>query len=178
MRLTRVFVVLAAVLALLAAFGVPQANAATCFCKVTANGNEVAKPSKGGFVQGVQAEACRNYCRGLWDSSSQQRITWAKLLPNACGDVTLAMGAAVGTAAYQGVRAETAHGINGTHFVTTCTCPSGKTLSNAFAGKKYCITSTGTALPLPDQVLQGGYLIQGQMLYQIYGPASCVTNCQ
>lgn len=52
-----------------------------CFCKVIANGTEVAKPTKGWYVQPFQAKACRNYCRGLWDAGPAQRIAWAKLLP-------------------------------------------------------------------------------------------------
>src|SRR5437660_8239210 len=62
------------------------AMSATCFCRVTANGSEVAKPTKGGYVQPFQAEACRNYCRGLWDGNPPQRVAWAHLLPNACAD--------------------------------------------------------------------------------------------
>jgi hypothetical protein len=152
---------------------------AHCFCRVTANGTEVAKPTKGGYVQPFQAEACRNYCRGQWDSGQAQRIAWAKLLPNACGNVTVRMEAALGTMGYQLVRGpETETGINGTQFVTTCTCPSGQNVSNAFAGNKYCIPPTGIALNLPDQLLQGGALIQGHVLYQILGSASCVTKCQ
>jgi hypothetical protein len=151
---------------------------ATCFCKVLANGTEVAKPNKGGYVQPIQAEACRNYCRGLWDSSPGQRVAWAKLLPNACGNVSLRMDAALGTMSYQTVRSGTETGINGTQFVTTCTCPSGQNVSNAFAGSKYCIPPTGIAVNLPDQLLQGGALIQGHVLYQIIGSASCITKCQ
>jgi hypothetical protein len=161
-----------------AMFNSRTAQAATCFCKVLANGTEVAKPTKGGFVQGLQSEGCKNYCRGLWDSGSQQRITWAKLLANACGDVSLRLDAAIGTASYQTVRSDMLHGINGTHFVTTCTCPSGQVLSNAFAGKKYCLPTTGTPIPVPDQLLAGGYLVQNHVLYQILGPASCTTTCQ
>jgi hypothetical protein len=78
--------------------------AATCFCKVTANGTEVAKPSKGGYIQGLQTEACKNYCRGQWDSrSSADLLAWAKLLGK-CGDISLRMDAAIGTASYQQVR--------------------------------------------------------------------------
>jgi hypothetical protein len=91
------------------------------------------------------------------------------------------MDAALGTMGYQQVRSETEHGINGTHFVTTCTCPSAQLLSNAFAGNKYCTTPTGFTIPFPvlDQILNGGqYLIQSQKLYLINGPAACVTKCQ
>lgn len=152
---------------------------ATCFCKVTANGTEVAKPTKGGFIQGIQTEACKSYCRGVWDSNPPQRAAWAKLLSNACGDVALQMDAAIGTAGYQQVRSETQHGVNGTHLVTTCTCPSGQLVSNSFGGNKYCITSAGPTILAPDQVLQGGgYLIQTHLLYLIHGPAACVTKCQ
>jgi hypothetical protein len=81
--------------------------AATCFCQVLADGQEVAKPSKGGFVQGVQKEACRNYCRGVWDSkSSADLAAWAKL-SGKCGDISLKMNAAIGTANYQEVRSTT-----------------------------------------------------------------------
>jgi hypothetical protein len=178
MRITRYYLIPALLFIFTALFAPARATAATCFCEVKADGNVVAKPSKGGFIQGVQAESCRNYCRGLWDSSAAQRLSWAKLAPNACGDVRLNMGAAIGTAVYQGVRAELIHGVNGNQLVTTCSCPTGQTTSNSFGGKKYCITSTGTTLPVPDQLLQGGYLIQGHMLYQVHGEQSCTTKCQ
>jgi len=169
-------------LIMFAIFNTNAAQAATCFCKVLAYGAEVAKPTKGGFIQGIQAEGCKNYCRGLWDSGPQQRMTWAKLHPNACGDVVLRIDAAIGTASYQTVRSETVHGVNGTQFVTTCTCPAGQVLSNWFAGnmgkKRYCIPPNGTPTPLPDQLLLGGYLVQNHVLYKIIGPASCVTKCQ
>jgi hypothetical protein len=85
----------------------PQSFAATCFCRVTANGTEVAKPSKGGFIQGVQKEACRSYCRGEWDGrSNADLLAWAKLLGQ-CGDIALKMEAAIGTANYQEVRSTT-----------------------------------------------------------------------
>jgi hypothetical protein len=157
-----------------------DAMSATCFCRVTANGTEVAKPTKGGYVQPFQAEACRNYCRGLWDGNPPQRIAWAHLLSNACGDVTVQMEAALGTMGYQTVRGpEIEHGINGTHLATTCTCPSGQQVSLPFGNTKYCITSTNITIQAQNQLLQGGgYLIQSQTLYQTHGPASCVTNCQ
>jgi hypothetical protein len=87
----------------------PEPMSATCFCKVTANDTEVAKPTKGGFIQPIQVGACRDYCRGLWDSGAQQRITWAKLLPNACGNVSLSIDAALGTGSYQQVRSGIEH---------------------------------------------------------------------
>jgi hypothetical protein len=154
---------------------------ATCFCRVTANGAWVAEPSKGGYVQPVQREACRNYCRGLWDSGQAQRMAWAKMLDGACGQVNLSMDAKLGTLGYENVRNGSEYGVNGTQFVTTCTCPPGKAISNPFADTKYCITSTGTQFPfpVPDQVLQGGtHLIQSQTIYQIHGNPSCVTKCQ
>jgi len=118
---------------------------AHCFCKVTANGTEVAKPTKGGYVQPFQAEACRNYCRGLWDSSQAQRIAWAKLLPNACGNVTVRMEAALGTMGYQQVRGpETETGINGTQFVTTCSCPSGRRCSRSCRSMGSAILRSGS----------------------------------
>lgn len=82
-------------------------HAATCFCKVTANGQEVAKPSKGGFIQLFQKEACRNYCRGTWDSKSSADLSsWAELASQ-CGGVELKMEAAIGTAEYKEVRKTT-----------------------------------------------------------------------
>jgi hypothetical protein len=153
---------------------------ATCFCKVTANGTEVAKPSKGGYVQPFQAEACRNYCRGLWDSGQAQRVAWAKLLPNACGNVTVRLEAALGTMGYQLVRGpETETGINGTHFVTTCTCPSGQTASNTIGGKKYCLIppSLANVPSVPDQV-NGTYVWSGGNFYLSSGAQTCVTACQ
>jgi hypothetical protein len=81
--------------------------AATCFCRVTSNGTEVAKPSKGGFIQGLQKESCKNYCRGLWDSKSgADLLAWAKA-PGPCGAVGLKMDAAIGTAGLEEVRSTT-----------------------------------------------------------------------
>jgi hypothetical protein len=143
---------------------------ATCFCSVKANGTEVAKPTKGGYIQPIQAEACRNYCRGLWDSSSAQQVTWAKLLPGACGNVHLQMDAALGTMGYQTVRSGTLSGINGTQLVPSC--PSGQVVSNVIQGGQYCIPPTGIPLALqPPNQLMGAYLLQNQVLYQILGPA-------
>jgi hypothetical protein len=145
---------------------------ATCFCRVIANGTEVAKPTKGGYVQPIQAEACRNYCRGLWDGNQSQRVAWAHLAPNACGNVSLKMDAALGTMGYQTVRNETETGINGTHLVSAC--PSGQQVSIPFGGTSYCIPLTYIPLALPNQ-LMGAYLVQFQRLYQILGPAG--TKC-
>ena len=147
-----------------------EAMSATCFCRVTANGSEVAKPTKGGYVQPFQAEACRNYCRGLWDGNPPQRVAWAHLLPNACGDVSVTMEAALGTMGYQTVRGpEVEHGINGTQWVPWC--PSGQLVSNAFGGNRYCIPPTGVSLALQPDQLMGAYLLQSQVLYKILGPA-------
>jgi hypothetical protein len=88
------------------------------------------------------------------------------------------MEAALGTMGYQEVRNETEQGINGTHLVTNCTCPTGQQLSHAFAGTRYCMTSTGSQINVQDQLLQGGYLIQAHMLYLVNGPASCATTCK
>ncbi len=105
MRLKLASIVLAVLVMLVAA---PlRSSAATCFCKVTANGTEVDKPSKGGFIQGIQTEACKNYCRGVWDSkSSADLLAWAKLLGK-CGNISLQMDAAIGTAGYNEVRSTT-----------------------------------------------------------------------
>lgn len=151
---------------------------ATCFCRVRANGAWVAEPSKGGYVQPFQKEACKNYCRGQWDASPAQRKAWAQLLPNACGKVDLSMDAKLGTLGYEQVRSGSEYGINGTQMVTTCACPAGQTVSNAFGDTKYCITPTSMQLPVQDQVLQGGFLIQSQIVYKIHGNVSCVTKCQ
>jgi hypothetical protein len=154
---------------------------ATCFCKVKANGTEVAKPTKGGYVQPFQAEACRNYCRGLWDGNPPQRVAWAHLLPNACGNVTVTMEAALGTMPYQLVRGpETEPGINGTQFVTTCTCPSGQMVSNSIQGQKYCLIPPSLAnVPgVPDQTSGGGYAWNNSNFYKTSGAANCVKVCQ
>jgi hypothetical protein len=156
------------------------AMSATCFCRVTANGSEVAKPTKGGYVQPFQAEACRNYCRGLWDGNPPQRVAWAHLLPNACGDVSVQMEAALGTMGYQTVRGpEIEHAINGTHFVTTCKCPSGQTTSNTIGGKKYCLIPPSLAYvpSVPDQV-NGAYVWNNGNFYQSSGAQKCLTVCQ
>ncbi len=141
---------------------------ATCFCRVTANGTEVAKPTKGGFIQPIQVEGCRNYCRGLWDSGHQQRVTWAKLLPGACGNVYVQVDAALGTMGYQTVRSGTISGINGTQLVPSC--PSGQMVSNVIQGGQYCIPPTGIPLALQPDQLMGAYLLQNQVLYKIIGP--------
>lgn len=100
---SRLFSIVLSAAAMLAVAPLPS-FAATCFCKVTANGSEVAKPSKGGFIQGIQTEACKNYCRGQWDSRSSADLqAWAKL-SGKCGDIFLRMDAAIGTASYQQVR--------------------------------------------------------------------------
>jgi hypothetical protein len=94
-------------LAVLATLGVAArpSVAATCFCQVTAGGNEVDKPNKGDFIQGVQTEACKNYCRGVWDSKSGPDLAaWAKL-SGRCGDIDLKMAAAIGTAKASGIPA-------------------------------------------------------------------------
>lgn len=89
------------------------------------------------------------------------------------------MDAKLGTLGYENVRSGSEYGINGTQLVTTCTCPAGQTVSNAFGGTKYCITPTTTQLAVPDQVLSGGaYLFQSQTLYSIHGTVACVTKCQ
>ena len=152
---------------------------AHCFCRVTANGQEVAKPSKGGFIQGLQKEGCKNYCRGLWDSGQAQRITWAKLLPitNTC-NITVAMAAAIGTASYEGVRGPEVEHL-GT-LTTNCTCPPGQTLSNSIGGHKYCLIPPSLAYVagVPDQVSSGGYVWNNSNFYKSSGAANCVTFCQ
>jgi hypothetical protein len=153
---------------------------ATCFCKVSANGTEVAKPTKGGYVQPFQAEACRNYCRGQWDSSQQQRVNWAKLLPGACGNVTVVMEAALGTMGYQLVRGpEIEHGINGTHMVTTYSCPIGQQVTTSSAYSQQCIfPSILYTNPAVTDQLGAGFLWQNHHFYQTSGPASSVKSCQ
>jgi hypothetical protein len=152
---------------------------ATCFCKVTANGTEIAKLTKGGYVQPLQAGKCQDYCKGLWDSPGAP-VTWAHQLPNACGNVTVKMEAALGTMSYTTVRGpDVQHGINGTHFVTTCSCPSGQTVSNTIAGQKYCLIAPSLAhVPgVPDSV-NGAYAWNNGYFYQTSGPQHCVTACQ
>lgn len=158
----------------------PEPLSATCFCKVSANGTEVAKPTKGGYVQPFQAEACRNYCRGQWDSSQQQRVNWAKLLPGACGNVTVVMEAALGTMGYQVVRGpEIEPGINGTHIVTTYSCPTGQQTTTSSAYSPQCIIPSilYSNSAVPDQ-LGTGFLWQNHHFYQTSGPASSVKSCQ
>ena len=152
---------------------------AHCFCKVLANGQEVAKPTKGGFIQGIQKEGCKNYCRGLWDSGPAQRITWAKMLPitNTCG-INLAVYAAIGTAPYELVRGPGL--INLGTLVNNCTCPSGETASNVILGQKYCLISPSLAnVPgVPDQINAGGYVWNNGNFYRSSGAAKCVKFCQ
>jgi hypothetical protein len=159
----------------------PESMSATCFCKVSANGTEVAKPSKGGFVQPFQAEACRSYCRGQWDVNQQQRVNWAKLLPGACGNVTVIMEAALGTMSYQLVRGpEIEHGINGTHLVTTYSCPMGQQVTTSTAYPKQCILPgiLYTNPAVGDGLGPQGFLWQSHHFYQTSGPASSATTCQ
>lgn len=155
---------------------------ATCFCKVIANGIEVAKPTKGGYVQPLQAGKCQDYCKGLWDAPGSPSAIWAHLVPNACGNVTVKMDAALGTMAYTTVRGPKVEpGINGTHFVTTCSCPTGQTASNVIQGQKYCLIGPSLAnVPgIPDQVSGGGaYVWNNSNFYQSSGAQKCVTACQ
>lgn len=88
----------------------PPSPGATCFCKITANGVEVDKRTSGGYIQHLQRGRCQDYCKGQWDTSSeQQRSEWARRLPGACGNVTVRMEAAIGTAGYEQVRSATIH---------------------------------------------------------------------
>lgn len=85
----------------------PKAAPATCFCKVTANGKEVDKPTDAGYNQLLQKEKCRKTCRALWDNASNdQLLQWAKA-SGQCGNIGLKMYAAVGTADYEEVRSKT-----------------------------------------------------------------------
>lgn len=154
---------------------------ATCFCKILAklpaadSYVEVARETKGGFDQLFQKEACRNYCRGIWDSDSSRQEYWAKLLPNACGDVSVKMEGALGTDSYQTLRGPVIVHLGGV-LVTECICPAGQKLSK---GNNYCLAMNGINLPgVPDQVLQGGFLVQSEVLYKINGPPCCQTYCK
>lgn len=149
---------------------------AHCRCRVlTSSGVEVASQAKGGFIQPIQRDKCRDYCRGMWDGATdEQKKSWAGSLPNACGNVELRMEAKLGTMGAETVRGPSTISLGGS-LVTECICPAGQTLSR---GNNYCITTTGINLPVADQVLQGGYLIQGGVLYLINGPPCCRTYCK
>jgi hypothetical protein len=149
---------------------------AHCRCRVlTSSGFEVASQAKGGFIQPFQVNKCTDYCRGMWDGASDDaKKAWASLSPNACGNIQLRMEAKLGTMDPREARGLTTISLGGS-LVTECICPTGQTLSR---GNNYCITSTGIILPVPDQVLQGGYLIQGGLLYLINGPPCCRTYCR
>ena len=170
---TVVFVFLAVVI------GSLDAEAATCFCKWEASGcftgtTEVQKDTKGGFIQGVQAEGCRNYCRGLFDVAGNPENV-AKKLPKACGNVTLKLYAAIGTAGYQEVRSRVVN-VGGT-CETNCTCPAGQWLHS---DGKSCVRSVGCKVPgIPDSnVGPGGYFWWHGDLFQVTGPANCIQNCK
>ena len=149
---------------------------AHCRCRVlTSSGFEVASQAKGGYFQPIQRDKCNDYCRGMWDgASTEQKKSWAGLSPNACGNIELKVEAKLGTMGALTVRGPSTISLGGS-LVTECTCPAGQTLSK---GNNYCITSTGIKVPVKDQVLQGGYLIQGEILYLINGPSSCRTYCK
>lgn len=155
-----------------------SAEAATCFCKWVASGcftgaTEVQKDTKGGFIQGVQKEGCRNYCRGLFDvAGNPDRV--AKKLPNACGNVTLKLSAAIGTAGYDEVRSRVIN-VGGT-CETNCACPAGHWLHS---DGKSCVTGAGCKVPgIPNQALAGGYFFWNGDLFHVTGPANCVKNCK
>jgi hypothetical protein len=78
---------------------------ATCFCKVTADGQEIKRFEEGGYSQLFQQGKCRAHCQGVWDgSSSTDVIAWAQAARICQKQVTVKMDAAVGTASYQTVR--------------------------------------------------------------------------
>ena len=123
-----------------------QLFAATCFCKVTANGKEVAKPTKGGFVQGPQKESCKNYCRGVWDSkSNDQLLEWAKL-QGQCGNVSLVMEAAIGTAKYEKVRETIINVPCPPGPSSPCKCPAGAEYDANGPGNNKCKRPAGCTL--------------------------------
>jgi hypothetical protein len=155
-----------------------SAEAATCFCKWQASGcftgtTEVQKDSKGGYIQGLQKEACKNYCRGLFDAPGNAAAV-AKKLPNACGNVSLQLFAAIGTAGYEQVRSANIN-VGGT-CETNCSCPPGHWLHS---DGKSCVTGTGCKVPgIPNQGLAGGYFFWNGDLFHVTGPANCVQNCK
>jgi hypothetical protein len=155
------------------------ASAAHCYCKWVAHDcfhgdSDVQKDEKDGFIQGAQAESCRNYCRGLWDVAGHPAQI-AKQLPSACGNVTLSLFAAIGTASYQVVRGPQAFNVGGVcdH---TCTCPAGQWLHT---DGKSCVKGVAcNVVGMPDQTLAGGYFFWKGQLYQITGPATCANSCK
>lgn len=155
-----------------------SASAATCFCKWVASGcftgaTEVQKDTKGGFIQGLQKEGCKNYCRGLFDVAGNPE-TVAKKLPNACGNVSLKLSAAIGTAGYEQVRSGTFN-VGGT-CETKCSCPPGHW---AHSDGKSCVTGTGCRVPgIPNQNLAGNYFFWNGDLFHVTGSQSCVQTCR
>lgn len=147
------------------------ALAATCFCQVTANGTEVDKPSKGGFIQGVQGEACRNYCRGVWDSkSNDDRLAWAKRLGQ-CGNISLKMAAAIGTANYQEVRSAT---VNVPCPPTPCICPPGSEYDANGPGNNKCKRPAGCTLNgAPNTAIANWGFVWGGTVYKWEACISC-----
>lgn len=170
--------VLAIVATIMIIAAVAHAEAATCFCKWEASScftgaTEIQKDTKGGFIQGAQKEGCKNYCRGLFDVAGNPE-TVAKKLPNACGNVTLRLFAAIGTAGYEEVRSRVVN-VGGT-CETKCSCPAGHWLHS---DGKSCVTGTGCKVPgMPNQSLAGGYFFWNGDLFQITGQATCVQNCK
>ena len=91
------------------------------------------------------------------------------------------MEAALGTMSYQQVRGpETETGINGTHWVTTYSCPSGQQVSVSTAYAQQCIIPPVlySNAAVPDQLVAGGFLWQNHGFYQTSGPAPFVKTCQ
>ena len=159
-------------------FVADDALAAHCYCKWVARDcftgdSEVQKDQKDGFIQGVQGEGCRNYCRGLWDVPGHPAQVAAKL-PNGCGNVTLSLFAAIGTASYQLVRGPSAFNVGGS-CERKCTCPPGQWLHS---DGKLCVEGVACKVPgIPNQTLAGGYFFWEGQLYHLTGPATCVNKC-
>ncbi len=80
--------------------------AATCFCKVTADGQEMQRYTDGGYTQPFGNNKCEKRCGGIWDGlPNADLIQWAQE-KKLCGrQVDIKMESAVGTGNYREVRA-------------------------------------------------------------------------
>ncbi len=81
---------------------------AHCFCRISAHDAEVHKLQYGGYTNtAIGQKNCKKQCVTIWNKTpTSQLISWAQEA-GACGEVPIAMDAAVGTKSYEQVRKAT-----------------------------------------------------------------------
>lgn len=119
------------------------AQAAHCFCRFSADGTAVDKVSKSGFTQGLNGKKCQEYCKGQFDAGKEAA---AKLGGKSCGEVTVSVDAAIGTAKYKNVA-------QGTVDLGPCRAPTPPPV-NQYAVKFICGSPGPSAAPV---VAPGNY---------------------